>query len=495
MSFNFDASGIGQLALRLGLVSEDQVRECLYDLDDKKAPSEEMIRLLERKRYLTSFQGNKLRKGDQDGYFMGGFRLLYKIASGSFGRVYRGDDPRSGQVVAVKVLRNKWMMDKQKVDLFLREGKLGMTIRHPNIVSVLAVNQDSKTGQYFIVMEFVEGGNLRDMLVGQKKLPVDQALRYMEECAQGLAYSHQRGLTHRDIKPTNILVSTAGGQAKLVDFGLAEISLGSSMHLQRQDDKDEDVAVDRTVDYAGLEKATNQKPGDVRSDIYFLGSVLYECVTGEPIMPMTKDRHVRMMARRYQEVEDTLQKSGPGLGLSPPLMALLAKMVAYDPTKRYQTPTELVEAIQVCRLDVARLSPADLARGRVATGPKTLFAVETREHLKDAFREKFKNRGYRVLVSSDPAQALKQYQQQPFHALIVDAGSVGKEGVDAFNRVLREADAAKLDLAAVLLLEKSQADWAANAASYAHAAVLVFPVTMRDLVDKIRALADGQQKG
>src|SRR4051812_39127340 len=156
MSVNLDASGIGQLAIRLGLVSEDQVRECLTELDDKTGPAEEMIRLLERKRYLSSFQGNKLRKGDLDGYFLGGFRLLYKIASGSFGRVYRGDDPRSGQVVAVKILRNKWSQDKQKVDLFLREGKLGMTIRHGNIVNVLAVSQDPKTLQYFIVMEFVE---------------------------------------------------------------------------------------------------------------------------------------------------------------------------------------------------------------------------------------------------------------------------------------------------------------------------------------------------
>src|SRR4029434_7979163 len=98
-----------------------------------------MIRALERKRYISSFQGNKLRKGDSDGYFLGGYRLLYKIASGSFGRVYRGDDPRTGQVVAVKVLRNKWTMDKQKIDLFLREGQLGMSMRHPNIVSGLAV--------------------------------------------------------------------------------------------------------------------------------------------------------------------------------------------------------------------------------------------------------------------------------------------------------------------------------------------------------------------
>ena len=493
MAFTFDASGIGQLALRLGLVSEEQVRECLFELDDKKAPGEDMIRLMERKRYITSFQGNKLRKGDTDGYFLGGYRLLYKIASGSFGRVYRGDDPRSGQVVAVKVLRNKWTMDKQKIDLFLREGKLGMSIRHPNIVSVLAVNQDSTTGQYFIVMEFIEGGNLRDMLVGQKKLPCDQALRYIEECAQGLAYSWQRGLTHRDIKPTNILVSTADGQAKLVDFGLAEISTGSTVYLQRQDDKDEDVAVDRTVDYAGLEKATNQKPGDVRSDIYFLGSVLYECITGEPIMPVTKDRHARMMARRYEEVEDTLAKNGPALGVPPAVMALLTKMLAYDPMKRFQTPTDLLEAIQTCRPELSRTG----APAKERSGPKTLFAIETREHLKENFREKFKARGYRVLVSSDPGQALKQYKHQPYHALIVDAGSVGREGVEVFNSVVKEANTAKRDLVAVLLLEAKQADWAAEATRHPRAAVLVFPFSMRQLIDKIRSLgaAPSEQNG
>ena len=487
MAFNFDATGIGQFAMRLGLVTEEQVRECLYELDDKKAPGEDMLRLLERKRYLTSFQGNKLRKGDSDGYFLGGYRLLYKIASGSFGRVYRGDDPRTGQVVAVKVLRNKWTMDKQKIDLFLREGKLGMTIRHPNIVSVLAVNQDSTPGQYFFVMEFVEGGNLRDMLVGQKKLPPDQALRYIEECSQGLSYSYQRGLTHRDIKPTNILVSTADGQAKLVDFGLAEISTNAgNVYLQRQDDKDDDVAVDRTVDYAGLEKATNQKAGDVRSDIYFLGTVLFECVTGEPIMPVTKDRQARMMARRYQEVEATLQKTGPALGVPPPLMTLLAKMLAYDPAKRFQTPSELVEAVQACRMELGRAGGVKPAAK--PAGPKTLFAIETRDHLKESFREKLKTRGYRVIISSDPGNALRQFKQQPFHTLIVDAGSVGREGVEAYNKVVREALNAKSELVSVLLLEKTQESWAGDARAHPRGAVLIFPFSMRQLIDTLRSL-------
>jgi serine/threonine protein kinase len=484
MSVNLDASGIGQLAIKLGLVTDDQVRECLDELDNKNGPATDMVRLLERKRYLSSWQGKKLLKGDLEGYFLGGYRILYKIASGSFGRVFRGDDPKTGQVVAVKVLRNKWTMDKQKIDLFLREGKLGMTIRHPNIVSVLAVNQDAKTGQYFIVMDFIEGGNLRDMLQIRKKLGFDEALRYIEECAQGLAYSHQRGLTHRDIKPTNILIAASNGQAKLVDFGLAEISAGSTVYLQRQDERDEDVAVDRTVDYAGLEKATNQKPGDVRSDIYFLGCVLYECVTGQPLMPVTKDRQARMMARRYQDVEETLRKNGPGLGIPPPLMSLLGKMVAYEPTQRLQTPTQLIEAIQTCRQELGR----DAAR--VVAGPKTIYAVESNEKFKDAFR-KLNQKGYKVLLTSDPEMALKQYQQKPYHVLIMDAGSVGRDAIGTYNRVLKESDLAELDLVAVLLLSDKQTDWEADAIRHKRAAVMYLPLNMKELLKKIRELTPG----
>ncbi len=492
MSVNLDASGIGQLALRLGLVAPDQVRDCIDELGDKAAPAADLLRLMERKRILTPWQGNKLLKGDTDGYVLGGFRLLYKIASGSFGRVYRGDDPRSGQVVAVKVLRNKWTMDKQKVDLFMREGKLGLSIRHPNIVSVLAVNQDPKTGQYYIVMEFIEGGNLRDLLQARKKLNPDEALRIMDECAQGLAYSNARGLTHRDIKPTNILIAVSTGQAKLVDYGLAEISQNSSVQLQRQEDRDDDVAVDRTVDYAGLEKATNQKAGDVRSDIYFLGCVLYECLTGAPLMPVTKDRQARMLARRYMDVEDALRKNGPALGVSPALMRLLNKMVAFEPTQRYQTPAQLVDALQACRAELT----AGTAEARVPTGPKTLFVVEQNEKLQDAFRERFKAHGYRVLLSIDPGQAVKRYQQQAYHAAIIDARTVGREGVTAYNDLLRVSDNTGLEVGVVLILGADQTKWKGEARAHPRGAILIDPgVTMKQLLSTLETLTPDDAPG
>ena len=189
MSEPVDAGGMAELIAKLGLVDEFSVRECLFEIEDNKAPADTLVQLMQRRGLLTPLQGSKLLKGDTAGYFLGGYRVLYKISSGTFGRVYRGDDPRSGQIVAIKVLRNKWTENKQKVDLFLREGRVGMTLQHPNIVQILNVNQDQKTGQYFIVMEFVEGDNLRNIISIRGKLELDEALRMMEECAAGLAYA------------------------------------------------------------------------------------------------------------------------------------------------------------------------------------------------------------------------------------------------------------------------------------------------------------------
>src|SRR5262249_15370890 len=156
---------------------------------------EPLLRMLERKRYLTSYQSSKLLKGDVDGYFLGGYRILYKIASGTFGRVFRAEDTQTGRVVAIKVLRRRWTDNPHHVELFEREGRVGLSLQHPNIVEILTVNRDPATGQYYIVMDFVEGGNLRDILAMRenKKLEPAEALRYIEDAASGLAHAYSKG--------------------------------------------------------------------------------------------------------------------------------------------------------------------------------------------------------------------------------------------------------------------------------------------------------------
>src|SRR6266852_1334665 len=339
---NLDAPTLAQRMLKLGLVTETQLQDGWEEVGHRGAEPELVVRALERKGYLTPYQTQKLLKGEMGGYFIGGYRILYKIASGSFGRVYRADDPQSGRVVAIKVLRQRWSEDEHAIDLFEREGKLGLTLQHANIVEVLAVNQDPVTEKYYIVMEFVEGGNLRDFLQIRKKLGPAEALKLIEDAVSGIAHAHACGVTHRDLKLTNVLISTQG-TAKLVDFGLAGIFSRKGLEL------DGGEKVDRTVDYAGLEKRTGVRSGDIRSDIYFLGCILYEMVTGRSPLLMTRDPRVRMAPQRFENIPPMGRDE---VAAPPSVFQLVERMMSLDPQLRYQTPGQVLEAVRATRQDL-----------------------------------------------------------------------------------------------------------------------------------------------
>jgi serine/threonine protein kinase len=473
MAAPLTARDFSDLAIRMRLVEDDVAKECLYDLDPK-AEAHEMARLMERKRLLTPLQSSKLLKGDTDGYILGGYRLLYKIASGSFGRVYRGDDPRTGQVVAVKVLRHRWTDDKKKIELFEREGRIGMSLQHPNIVQILTVSKDNLTGQHFIVMEFVEGANLRDILTTRKKMDLKEGLRIIEEAAAGLTYAQSRGLTHRDIKPTNILIGT-DKVAKLVDFGLAEFNTESEEHKG-------DSEVDRTVDYAGLEKLTNCKKGDPRSDIYFLGTVLFEMLTGHQLLPRTRDKMAMQMRKRY-DVDDTIHKLGLEAGLPRPVINLVAQMCAFEPAARFQTPAIMLEGIRGVQAEVT----GQAREKHLAAGQLTAFVLEENTKLQDAFRKQFRKHEFRVLLSVDSKQALSRFMTTPYHAIVVDAGAGnnGREAVEVVDKILLEGEKLHLLVAGVVILNEDQQNLAAMVANRVGATVLVRPVTMRQIFDAI----------
>ncbi len=476
-----DAASVAQLAIKVGLITPEQLLEAYDEIGEKTTDLHKLLNTLERKEFLTPFQSSKLLKGDLDGYFLGGYRLLYKIASGSFGRVYRAVDPRSGRVVAIKVLRRRWSEDQQRIELFHREGTLGMSLHHPNIVEILAVNQDPPTGQYYIVMEFVEGDNLREILAIRKKLEPLEALKWLEDAVQGLAHAYARGITHRDMKLTNILISSQG-TAKLVDFGLAQIyaSVGR-----------DDEHVERTVDYAGLERATNVKSGDVRSDIYFLGCVLYEMLTGRSPLEMTRDKHARMNPRRFADVQ-LMQRdevNGP-----PSVFQLVETMMSLVPQRRYQTPSQLLDAIKAVRRD---LEGGATGARPAAGGPQSVYVIETDGKLMEAIRKKFKEEGFQVLMAIDPVRALDRFRQQPYQGLVIDARTTGEDGLMTFDRIMAEADRHGRLLAGVLLLSDEQADWVHRVHKRPTSAVLVGRITLKQLYRKVTELLgiDGKPEG
>jgi hypothetical protein len=461
-----DAAAVAQLAQRVGLVTEAQLVDVWEEIGGKSAEPMKLCLALERKGVLTPLHTQKLLKDDTNGYFLGGFRLLYKIASGSFGRVFRADDPRSGRIVAIKVLRRRWTEKPEKIESFLREGKVGMTLQHPNIVEILNVSQDPGTGQYFMVMEFVEGGNLREILASCKKFEPLKALKIMEDAVNGLAYACSKGLTHRDIKLTNILVSSQG-TAKLVDFGLARIYA------------DEDEKVDRTVDYAGLEKLTSVKASDVRSDIYFLGCVLYEMLSGRSPLEMTRNANARMNPRRFTEVQPLTRMD---VDTSPALLQLVETMMSLQPSRRHQTPSQLLDAVREVRQGLEGGGPIG------SSGPAGVFVVEGDERWQEVFRQKLKELGFRVFVAIDPVRALDRYRQQPYQGLIVNAVTTGEDGVNLFERIMAEADKIGARLGGLLILSDEQVGWQQRMKKRPNSAVLMMPVKIKQVHKKLREL-------
>jgi serine/threonine protein kinase len=367
-------------------------------------------------------------------------------------------------VVALKVLRRRWSEDPKQIEQFLREGRVGMSLKHPNIVEVLNVAQDAASQQYYIAMDFVEGGNLREILALHKdrKMTPAEALKIIEGAAAGLAYAFARGVTHRDVKLTNLLISTAG-ECKLVDFGLAQLYANTK------------EKIDRTVDYAGLEKATGVKQGDTRSDIYFLGCILYECLSGRSPLKMSRDRYARMRKDRFEQVVSLRREE---VQAPASVFALVETMMSLAPERRYQTPSQLLDAVRTVRKDVEGRT-GEAANGRPTT--RSIFVAEKSGRLQEQLRDALKGLGYRVFVASDPVRAWDRFLQQPFDALIVDAGTIGEDGLTIFQNIRTEADRRDLQVAAVVLLSEEQKDWKDRVDKCPRSEALLHPVSFKRL--------------
>ena len=184
----------------------------------------------------------------------------------------------------------------EQAERFDREGEMGATLKHPNIVPIMEVVTDGDA--HFLVMKFIEGRNLREFIKIRKKFDPAQAARLVVDIAAGLSYAFERGICHRDLKMSNVLVSSPG-QAMLVDFGLAGADPATDEAAANRPNP-------RTIDYAGLERATGVRKDDQRSDIYFLGCIFYHMLTGKPPIVETRDRIQRLSKSRFEDVANIL---------------------------------------------------------------------------------------------------------------------------------------------------------------------------------------------
>ncbi len=263
---------------------------------------------------------------------IGKYQVLAHVALGGMSMVYRAKDVENVREVALKVMLPDLTTKPNLVERFRREGRLGSKLQHEHIVRLYESGE--QFGLRFMALEFVEGIDL-DYYVGQKgKLDIEEAGRVVLQAVRALAHMHEKGVVHRDIKPANFIVTQKNGKPsiKLIDLGLA------------RDSNDEEMKIARagttlgTVDYMAPEQARDSSSADIRSDIYSLGCTWYHLLAGRPPFP---EGELGDRIAQHAEVEPPdIRKFNPNITLA--MTKVLQRMMAKDPTYRYQTPAEIL---------------------------------------------------------------------------------------------------------------------------------------------------------
>lgn len=263
----------------------------------------------------------------------GRYRLLSKLGEGGMAEVWQARDMALGRIVALKVLRTQYSSDPDFLARFRREAQAAANLLHPNIVNVFDIGQAGD--RHFIVMEYVEGQNLKDLIRDQAPLPVNRALDLATQAAAAVAHAHRAGIVHRDLKPQNILV-TADGQVKVADFGIARAMSAASAT--------ETGVILGTAHYLSPEQAAGQ-PATPASDVYTLGVVLYEMLTGRP--PFDADSPVGVALKHLHETPPPIQQLNPRVPAS--VAVVVHRAMAKDPTQRHADAGALAGALHTVR--------------------------------------------------------------------------------------------------------------------------------------------------
>jgi eukaryotic-like serine/threonine-protein kinase len=349
-----------ELVKKSGVAEEKRVDAYLQKLRAANAmPGEpaKLAGLLVREAgLLTHFQAEQLMQGKWRRFTIGKYKVLERLGSGGMGSVFLCEHKLMRRRVAVKVLPTAKASDPASLDRFYREARAVAALDHPNIVHAYDIDQDEQL--HFLVMEYVDGASLQELVKKTGPLDIARACHYIRQSALGLEHAHEAGLVHRDIKPGNILVDRGGG-VKLLDMGLARFFNDEDDVLTKKYDEN----VLGTADYLAPEQAIDSHSVDIRADIYGLGATFYFLLTGKP--PFGEGTVAQKLL--WHQTRNPRPLSDYRQDVSPALTAVLAKMMAKEPAQRYAVPGEVAEALAAFTQNpIAPPSDAEMPRLSIA---------------------------------------------------------------------------------------------------------------------------------
>ena len=307
----------------------------------------------------------------------GKYRIDERLNEGGMGTVYRGTHVLMDKTVAIKVLRPALAADEKIVARFSREARAASRISHPNALSVTDFGED-ENGNVFLVMEFLSGKTLRQVIREEGPLPLARVVDITRQVGDALSAAHTQGVVHRDLKSDNIMLTDtlSGDHAKVLDFGIAKIHEADG---QLDTGLTAPNLVIGTPQYMSPEQCSQDSEIDARSDIYSLGVILYEMLVGH--VPFSGESATMIMMKHLQEpVPSVLEERND---LPPAVARVVARAMAKLPTNRYQSVADLVEDLTIASgMTILRMTPLVTANAPVvADAPDEVTVVRPREEI------------------------------------------------------------------------------------------------------------------
>jgi tetratricopeptide (TPR) repeat protein/tRNA A-37 threonylcarbamoyl transferase component Bud32 len=367
MDFSIAAFVVALRASRL--LEPEQLDELDRGLRAPGAGPEALAQELMRRDWLTPYQVKQLLDGRGRELVLEPYLILGSLGRGGMGQVFKARHRTMNRVVALKVIRQHCRDDPRLVQRFRREIQAVARLSHPNIV--MAFDADEVDGTLFLVMEYVEGVDLAELVGDVGPLTAAQASDYVRQACLGLQHAHEQGLVHRDIKPSNLLLASKDSVVKILDLGLARLEPWDR-RVEAEGPLTQTGVPLGTVDYLAPEQALDPARADIRADLYSLGCTFYHLLAGQP--PFPQGNPFQKWWSHKEAEPRAVESLHPGL--PPGLAQVVRKLMAKSPDDRYRTPKDVAAALEPFCSGIGARSAEDRCSASSTIFPARLALAE-----------------------------------------------------------------------------------------------------------------------